>query len=142
MPSHPLALTGLHHVALRVADLDRSLVLYRDTLGLPVKFAFTLDNRRFALLDVGNAGYVELIEMKQAVRSTTEHDVLWHLALRTDNLDRTLEAVVKGGYTVIRDPADFVVENTVSNQPFPVRVAFFRGPDGEEVELLQERSAR
>ena len=140
--THPLGVAGLHHVALRVADLDRSLALYRDTLGLPVTFAFTLDNRRFAWLETGNSGYIELVEVKQAVRSTTEHDVLWHMAIRTDNLERSLDAVAKGGWTVMRPPTDFDLLNTVSNRRVAVRVAFFRGPDGEEIELLEDRSGR
>ncbi len=127
---------------MRVADLDQSLALYRDTLALPVKMSFTLDNRRFALLEAGNSGYIELVEVKQAVRSTTEHDVLWHFALRTDDLERSLEAIVKGGYTVIRAPTDFNLLNSVSNEHIAFRVAFFRGPDGEEVELLQDLTGR
>ena len=53
---------GIHHVSLRVADLDKSLKLYRDTLGFHLKTAFALNDRRFALLDAGKSGYIELVE--------------------------------------------------------------------------------
>ncbi|MGH7167086.1 MAG: VOC family protein [Nitrospiraceae bacterium] len=142
MTRHPLGVTGLHHVSLRVLDLDRSLALYRDTLGFPVKTAFTLDNLRFAMLETGNSGYIELVEVKRAVRPGGEEEVIWHLALRTDDLERSLEAVRKAGYeiTVPIRPLDLV--NTAAGKPFPIRVAFFRGPDGEDVELLEDRSGQ
>ena len=35
-------------------------------------------------------------------------------------------------------PLDFV--NDVTQKPCPVRVAFFRGPDGELIELLEDKT--
>ncbi len=50
----PLALTGLHHITLRVPDMDKSLAFYRDVLGFSPKTSFLLDGLRFAMLETGN----------------------------------------------------------------------------------------
>jgi Glyoxalase/Bleomycin resistance protein/Dioxygenase superfamily len=46
----PLAINGMHHPALRVHDVDRSLAFYRDILGFAPKTSFLLDGLRFAML--------------------------------------------------------------------------------------------
>ena len=138
--TNPLGIVGVHHVSLRVANLERSLALYRDTLGFALKTAFTLDDRRFAMLETGNSGYIELVETKETVHAGRQDDVIWHFAARTDDLERSLEAVARAGYsiTVPIRPLDLV--NTATHQAFSIRVAFFRGPDGEEVELLEDKT--
>ena len=40
--------------------------------------------------------------------------------------------------TVPIRPLDLV--NDVTQKPWPVRVAFFRGPDGELIELLEDKT--
>jgi glyoxylase I family protein len=138
-PEHALGITGIHHVALRVADLDTSLKLYRDTLGFRLKTAFALNDRRFALLDAGNSGYVELVETKPPVHSARVDDVMWHFAVRTNDIDRVLEAVAHAGYEVTRPTKQLDLMDTARDQPFSIRVAFFRGPDGEEIELFEDQ---
>ena len=59
---HPSVVDGLHHVSLRVRDMERSMDLYRGILGLPVKAAFDLNGNRFALLEAGSGRYIELVE--------------------------------------------------------------------------------
>ena len=133
-----LGLAGLHHVSFRVPDLDTSLALYRDTLGFPVKVAFTLDNLRFAMLETGNSGYIELVEVKRAVRPGGDDEVIWHVALCTDDLETSLHAVRKAGYEITLPIRPLDLVNAATGKPFPIRVAFFRGPDGEVVELNVE----
>jgi glyoxylase I family protein len=137
-PENALGIAGIHHVSLRVTDLDRSLKLYRDTLGFQLKTAFALNDRRFALLDVGHSGYVELVETKPSISPARADDVIWHFAVRTNDIDRTLEAVARAGYEVTRPTSRLDLMDTVTDQAFSIRIAFFRGPDGEEVELFED----
>ena len=51
---HPLSLNGMHHVSLRVRDMERSLRFYSDILGFSRKTDFVLDGLRFAMLETGN----------------------------------------------------------------------------------------
>ena len=69
---HPLAINGMHHVSLRVHDMERSLAFYRDILGFYPKTSFLLDGLRFAMLETGNDVYIELVEMKQPMQSVGE----------------------------------------------------------------------
>ena len=137
---HPLSINGMHHVSLRVRDMERSLAFYRDILGFIPKTSFLLDGLRFAMLETGNDVYIELVEMKQPMQSVGESEVFWHLALCTDHLEKSLEAAVNAGceVTVPIRPLDLV--NDVTQKPWPVRVAFFRGPDGELIELLEDKT--
>ena len=97
---HPLAINGMHHVSLRVHDMERSLAFYRDILGFSAKTSFLLDGLRFAMLETGNHVYIELVEMKQPMQPVGESEVFWHLALRTDDLEKSLEAAVSAGCEV------------------------------------------
>jgi catechol 2,3-dioxygenase-like lactoylglutathione lyase family enzyme len=137
---HPLSLNGMHHVSLPVHDMDRSLAFYRDVLGFSPKTSFLLDGLRFAMLETGNDVYIELVEMKQPMQPVGETEVFWHLALRTDHLEKLLEAAINAGFevTVPMRPLDLV--NEVTQKRWPVRVAFFRGPDGELIELLEDKT--
>ncbi len=137
---HPLAINGMHHVSLRVRDMERSLAFYRDILGFSPKTSFLLDGLRFAMLETGNDVYIELVEMRQPVQSVGETEVFWHLALRTDHLEKSLEAAINAGceVTVPIRPLDLL--NDVTQKPWPMRVAFFRGPDGELIELLEDKT--
>jgi catechol 2,3-dioxygenase-like lactoylglutathione lyase family enzyme len=51
-----------------------------------------------------------------------------------------VEAAINTGFeiTVRIRPLDVV--NDVRQKPWPVRVAFFRGPDGELIELLEDKT--
>ena len=137
---HPLAINGMHHVSLRVHDMERSLAFYRDILGFYPKTSFLLDGLRFAMLETGNDVYIELVEMKQPMQSVGESEVFWHLALRTDHLEKSLEAAVNASCEVavpIR-PLDLV--DDVTQKPWPVPVAFFHGPASELIELLEDKT--
>ena len=140
--SNALGIAGLHHVSLRVADLDRSLALYRDVLGFTVRTSFVLLDRRFAILETGNSGYLELVEWPDRVHPGREDDVIWHLALRTSDIERSFDAVSKAGYPITRPITPLDLVNTVNGVAFSLRVAFFRGPDGEDVELLEDNSGQ
>src|SRR6266446_7848025 len=72
MTKHSLPINGMHHVSLRVSDMDRSLAFYRDVLSFSPKTSFMLDGLRFAMLETGNDVYIELVEMKQPVQSVGE----------------------------------------------------------------------
>ncbi len=48
----------MHHVSLRVRDMERSLAFYRDILGFAPKTSFVLDGLRLAMLETGNDVYI------------------------------------------------------------------------------------
>ena len=139
---HPSVVDGLHHVSIRVRDIERSLELYRDVLGVPVRAAFDLHGNRFAMLEAGSGRYLELVETGADPRQLADTDVFWHFALRSRDLERSLEAVRASGCEITRPIMPLELVNRIGDRPFPVRVAFFRGPDGEEVELIEGRTGQ
>jgi catechol 2,3-dioxygenase-like lactoylglutathione lyase family enzyme len=44
------------------------------------------------------------------------------------------------GQTIVRVSQDKDLLNDVTQERWPVRVAFFRGPDGELIELLEDKT--
>jgi hypothetical protein len=53
---------------------------------------------------------------------------LWHLALRTDHLEKSLEAAVNAGCEVVVPIRPLDLLNDVTQKPWPVRVAFLSRP--------------
>lgn len=142
MSTHPLGIRGIHHVSLRVSDFDRSLAFYQGTLGLPLRVSFELGGRRFALLDTGNAGHLELVESKTPVQPTGAAEVAWHFALRTDRIEAAVAAAAAAGCTITKPVTEVPLTNSASGKPFPIRIAFFRGFDGEEVEFFEDKTGQ
>jgi glyoxylase I family protein len=137
---HPLSINGMHRVSLRVRDMERSLAFYHHVLGFSAKTDFVLDGLRFAMLETGNNVYIELVEMKQPVQPVGENEVIWHLALRTNYLEKSLDAARRAGCEITLEIRPLDLVNNVTAKPWPVRVAFFRGPDGELIELLEDKT--
>lgn len=131
-------ITGIHHVSLRVSDFDRSLAFYRDALGLRLAVSFELGDRRFALLETGNSGYLELVETKTPVIPTGKTEVAWHFALRTSDIEGAVAKAQKAGLEITKAITRLDLVNTATGKPFPIRIAFFKGFDGEEVEFFEE----
>lgn len=117
-----MIVSGIHHVSLNVADAERSLVFYRDVLGMTVlprpDFAFA-----GAWLDAGDGRQVHLIEAPNVPQ-----DVGQHVAFRVDDLDATI-AHLRAAGCVIGDATP--VGDT------GIRQAFAFDPDGNRVELTQ-----
>jgi catechol 2,3-dioxygenase-like lactoylglutathione lyase family enzyme len=129
---------ALHHVSLRVADIERSIAFYRDGLRLTLGSAFELRGRRFALMHAPGGGRVELVESTEEGRPPSERDVLWHLALGTDDVQAALDAALAAGGKLAVPVTSLDLVDDVAHRPSRVRIAFVRGPDSEEIELIEE----
>jgi len=134
----PALCRGIHHVALRARDFERSLAFYRDTLGLRVKVAWGDAPARAAMLDTGRGGILEIFEQPDAP-PPEENGPLLHFALHVASVDAVIAAARAAGLTVTVEPRSVTIAATGGREPYPVRIAFFRGPDGELVELFEER---
>lgn len=105
--------------------LSQALKFYRDILGLRVY-------RRWpggVLLDTGS-GFLEIF-LGQDV--SAGKGSLRHLALETDDVDGCARAVAEAGYPVFLQPQD---KTFPSHPPIAMRIAFCKGPLGEEVEFF------
>jgi glyoxylase I family protein len=133
MDSSAAAVTGFHHVAIRVSDLDRSIGFYTKVLGLRLARAWGEGDGRGALLDVGAGGYLELFAGGKA--DPQPEGKWYHVALRTGDSAGLLARAREAGAPVTMELNDIVIPST---PPLPARIAFFNGPDGESIEVFQE----
>jgi glyoxylase I family protein len=122
---------GLHHVAIAASDFERSLRFYTEGLGFRNVLTFPEEGQTVAMLDTGDATYVELFSGGSGKRPSGS---ILHLALRTSDCDKATERARTAGGTITQEPTDVVLEG---DPPVPVRYSFCEGPDGEQIELFQ-----
>lgn len=140
-------ITQLEHVGLGVVDLDRSVAFYRDVLGFSVRRILEPrdDSRlgvvtgmpgaraRIAHLVMGN-NMLELFQYvepaaKSFARDRSQADKGFiHMGVRSDDLRGDCDRLRARGVEFISEPVEF--------RP-GVWVVYFRGPDGEVIELRQ-----
>jgi methylmalonyl-CoA epimerase len=100
-------LSTIDHVGIAVYDIDESLALYRDALGMPLVHRETVAEQGVdaALLDVGD-GHVELLQPlgpETAVGKFLERrgPGLHHVAYRVADADAALEELRAAGLRLI-----------------------------------------
>ncbi|TVR51273.1 MAG: VOC family protein [Puniceicoccaceae bacterium] len=128
MPS----ITGVHHIAISVADFDASVRFYTDVLGLKVRITWDGGSFRAAMIDFGDGNYAELFSKG---RADSDKSPLLHFALRTDDCVSMLEKVRSAGMEVTMEPKAITIK--ADQEDIPVKIAFFKGPDGELIELFE-----
>ena len=122
---------GLHHVSMRCGtaeEFQRAKEFYCGLLGLPVKREWP----EGVMIDLGNAA-IEIFNTKPGEHIT---GAVRHFALASDDVDGDIAKIKAAGYPVFIEPKDIVIP---SQPPLPARIAFCRGPLGEEIELFQEK---
>ena len=126
-------ITGFHHTAIRSADFDASLRFYTETLGLRVKIQWGEGDGRAAMVDAGDGKFIEIFARGEAF-AHAEGTIL-HFALRTDDCAGMLEPVRASGAEITMEPTSLTVAS--NHGPVVVKIAFFKGPDGEIIELFE-----
>jgi catechol 2,3-dioxygenase-like lactoylglutathione lyase family enzyme len=126
-------ITGFHHTAIRSADFDASVKFYTEVLGLHVRITWGEGAERGAMLDAGDGNYVEIFARDSAF-PIVEGTIL-HFALRTDDCTTMLERVRAAGAEITMEPDEIVIASNAG--PVPIKIAFFKGPDGEVIELFE-----
>lgn len=122
---------ALHHAALSCPThelFEAEKKFYGEVLGLSVKRSFPTG----IMFDTGS-GIIEIFDKGEPA---LPQGVIRHFAFLVDSADACVATVRKAGYEVTVEPDDRVL---ASDPPYPIRVAFCRGPLGEEIEFFQER---
>lgn len=138
---------GLDHVALSVADLERSIAFYRDNFGFEIIRIIECPpgmrlgdvvgmagcTARIAHLKAG-ATMLELFEYQNPRgrkisdnHKQADHGFI-HIGLTSDDVRADYARLAKGGVRFFGDPLEF--------RP-GVWIVYFYGPDGEVCELRQ-----
>ena len=133
MTGHNTALGGggFHHVSMHVRDIEASIRFYTEALGFVHKLAWGQGAKRTVLLDTGDGNYFEISGGRTEDASPAGHFA--HIALRAADPEAVIEKVRAAGAEVTVEPKDVLLP---SDPPTPIRIAFFKGPDGELIELF------
>lgn len=126
---------GFHHTALRSKDFDASVRFYTEVLGLKVRITWGQDHSRAAMIDAGDGNYIEVFARKDPF--PLQEGTILHFALRTDDCTGMLERVRAAGAEVTMEPKEVTIDSNIG--PVPVKIAFFKGPDGELIELFENQ---
>ncbi len=130
-----VSVNGFHHIAMKVKDFDASLKFYTQTLGFPVQITWGEGDRRAAMIDMGNGNCVELFA--GGPQGTRPEGHWLHLALRCADTKSAMERVKAAGYEVTMETRDVTIDARPAK--LPVRIGFFKGPDGELIEFFEVR---
>jgi lactoylglutathione lyase len=117
----------IHHVAVRVTDLGRSIEFYTETLGLLVRSRMQLPNGADIAFLGHPSGGCEL-ELIAGLRDHHPGDgVVHHLAFTADDIPRAFAELQAAGVTMLE-----VEPQRLANGRMLFSV---RGPDGERLQF-------
>lgn len=116
----------IDHVAIHVADLDRSIQFYERHFGFKHYFQHA----------AGSGAQIAYLKLGDTVLELTHHSDGamrgFHFCLETDSFDHTVAKLQEDGVKLIRAPHE-----TAAREPHENgwRRVVFGGPDGEQIEL-------
>lgn len=116
----------IDHVAIHVADLDRSIKFYENHFGFEHYFQHA----------AGSGLQIAYLKLGDTVLELTHHFdgamTGFHFCLETDSFDDTVAKLQQDGVKLVRAPHD-----TAAREPRETgwRRVVFGGPDGEQIEL-------
>ncbi len=125
-------LDKIEHVGVRVEDLEQSIAFYTDILGLSlVRRESNPDSGlEIGFIKVGESE-LELLQFADVDRPSPE-GVFAHLAFTVEDLDGVVARLREKDVEMISDVPREVFDGQV-------RVFFFKGPDGETLELWESQ---
>ena len=129
-----LGLTGIGHVALKVADINRSLAFYRDRLGFQEMMHLDRDDGSLWLvyLRITDTQFIELFPGGEDEAAGPDRTAINHFCLETADLDATANALRAAGITLTVEPKMGLDGN---------RQCWIADPDGNRIEFMQMGSA-
>ena len=116
---------SLDHIGLYVKDLDRSLRFYHNVFDFPEKYRYNSEVSKMVVLDVdGN-----LLELLQLPDSPAEPPKgRWrHIAFHVDDYNGVVSKLEEMGVEL---------RKVTASDGF--RIAFFKDPDGYDIEIMEK----
>jgi lactoylglutathione lyase len=126
-----LGLTGIGHVALKVADLERSLQFYRDTMGFAEMMRLNRDDGTLALvyLRITDTQFLELFPNGEGDRvPAPTRTAINHFCLECSSLEATAGALRLAGIRLTVEPKIAADHNYQ---------CWIEDPDGNRIEFMQ-----
>lgn len=117
------------HLGIAVSDSETSALFYVRVLGCSIIERCANDQLKLIYLQLGNIT-LELLEHLNAPPSRREAGVYDHLAFRVKDIDSAVSRLEQQGVDFESDFPRLALNGK--------KIIFFRGPDGERVELVQD----
>jgi catechol 2,3-dioxygenase-like lactoylglutathione lyase family enzyme len=124
---------GFHHLSMKVKNMEKSIKFY-EALGFVERVSWGEAARRTILLDTGDHNYFEISQGDPG--QVNGEGVFKHIALRVDDCQAAIERARKAGAEVTVETREATLK---SEKPIQIRIAFFKGPDGELIELFENK---
>ncbi len=124
---------GFHHIALKCADIHKSLAMYH-ALGMTEVVRWGEGEGLVVMLDVGDGGRIELFA--GGTPNTAENEKWLHFALYVNDVDTAYQTALAAGF--ISHIAPKIATPFSTPAGLKLNVAFVKGPDGELVEFFKE----
>ncbi len=119
-----MAILRSHHIALKTPNYARAKAFYTGVLGFPI--AGSIPGKEIVFIDIGGTT-IELMEGPAPTCAEKPGCGLMHLAFEVDDVDATYADLKAKGVEFFIEPKDVG----------DIRLAFFRDPDGNELELFR-----
>lgn len=124
-------LVGTDHVGVRVADMERSIAFYTNVLGLRVTKRVNVRALELAFLEIPGTASATQVEL---VAGATDHSpsdgLVNHVAFAVTDIDAGIKRLRAHGVALLSEGPITLWEGK--------RIVFFRGPDGERLELVED----
>ncbi len=124
---------GFHHIGLKAADFERSKAFYL-ALGMKEMVCWGEGKGRIAMFDIGNGDRIELFASGGDMFS--ENGKFIHFAMTVEDVDAAYETALAAGAEPLTPPKTVDLAST----PYlmSIRIAFVKGPDGEQLEFFKQ----
>jgi lactoylglutathione lyase len=119
----------IEHVGIVVKDMDESLAFYQNILGLELRMRERLNDA----VELAFLFFPEQpsVEVELVCGGTAEGEgIVNHLAFTVKNIEAELVRLKEAGVTLVDEEPRGIFNNTV-------KIAFFEGPNGEKLELVE-----
>jgi catechol 2,3-dioxygenase-like lactoylglutathione lyase family enzyme len=125
---------GFHHVALRTADLDKSLAFYKG-LGMKEVVRWGEGGGEIVMLDIGDGGIIELFANNG--ESYPAEGRWQHFALEVEDVEAAYSLALHIGGKPSIAPK-IVPLDDARPAPIAIHIAFVEGPSGEQLEFFKQ----
>ncbi|MEQ1546484.1 lactoylglutathione lyase [Methyloglobulus sp.] len=128
--------TRLLHTMLRVGDLEKSIAFYTRLLGMKLLRSQEYPDGEYTLAFVGYQDEVDGTVLELTYNwGKQDYDLgtaFGHIALATDDIYETCEALAAEGVNITRMPGPMKDDASIL-------IAFLEDPDGYKIELIQRK---
>lgn len=136
---------GFHHLGLRVSNYEKSIKFYTEVLGMKIAFdtphPWEPEVDHITFIDTGDGNFFEIFNgAKESSAGFDEYraGTFFHVGFRSNNVDAVAERARKAGVKILLEPVDVHLLGRDGSE-WDVRATYLEGPDGEQVEFLQEK---